>query len=327
MTSCPHLDPARVIEEVFYTALHRLFHNEGARSHFGFDHINAFSLSDGLPGWHLWFDSRAGAFQMSLISADCGSSGNQDSPEWITGRWMVRYFPAMDETVLDRFSAIENLARLGPLFDATGTPTPAGQKQLHRDLFVVGYVDVRIAPDRGFIEIAGISQDRWREIRPEGLYLGNEGETPVEVVAPGGFDRNVPGWELTFLFYDKLLCSLCHAYGSSPCFAIDANRPAWQQEVIGRRQGRPIPDPEAATHLMCVGLPLTSGADKRRLADMTCEDAGQRLKSEGWRIAETVTDPDHSASVFVNPFWWSIRDRIFTPPHGAEGHMCCYHDH
>lgn len=327
MVSRRHVDPARVIEEVFYTALHRLFHNEGARSHFGFAHINAFSLSDGLPGWHLWFADRAGAYQMSLIRADCGVSGNQDSSEWITGRWRVRYYPAMDEAVLARFSAIENLARLGPLFDATGTPTPAGQEQLYRDLFVVGSVDVRIPLDRGFIEIAGISQDRWREIRPEGLYLDNEDETNMEVVAPGDLDRNVPGWEMTFFFYDRLLCGLCHAYGSSPTYAIDATRPAWQQEVVGRRQARPIPDPEAVTRLTCVGLPLPFVGDKRGLAGATCDNACQRLKSEGWHIVEAATDPDNAASLCVNPLWWSIREQTFTPPHGAEGHMCCYHDH
>ncbi|MEE4264792.1 MAG: hypothetical protein V2I56_19060 [Desulfobacteraceae bacterium] len=324
--SRPHVDPARVIEEIFYITLHRMFHNEGARSHFGFTHINAFSLSGGLPGWNLWFDGCEGAYQMSLVDADCCSSGGQDSPDWVKGRWAVHYFPAMNEKVLEGFSAIENLLRFGPMFDATGTLTPAGREQLDPAYFMVGDVDIRIALDRRFIEISGRSQDRWREMRPEGLYLGLEGEAPVEVVMPGDWDRDVPGWELTSFFYDKLVCGICQAYGSAPSFAFEGRRSARQLEIIGTRQTRSIPDPKAEGRLVCVGMPLSTEEDDPGRPTPTFEAERQRLILKGWRVS-SAAETDCPGSSPFNPQWWSIRDRTFKVSHRAEAHLCCYQNH
>lgn len=331
MTSHPHLDPARVIEEVFYTFLHRLFHDEGARSHFGFAHINPFSCPDGLPGWNLWFDDCAGAYQMALAKAEYGRSRSEEPSEWIAGRWVVKYFPPANEAALDEFSTIETLARLGPLFDATGTTTPAGREQLDEDLFIVGYVDVRIGRDRNYMEMTGVSQNRWREIRPEGLYLDTEEKPPVEVVAPGDIDRNVPGWALTFFFYDKLLCGLCHAYRSVPDFTLAGKRPGTQLEISGTRQVRRIPDMEAEGRLVCVGLPLASPPygedDDPCRASAARDNALRRLRVEDWYFSMAAVDSQRPTFVKINPQWWSIWNRTFKIPHGAEGHLCCYRNH
>ena len=330
MNACHHIDPVRVLEEVFYTVLHRLFHSEGARTHFGFAQINFFTDGDGLPGWNLWFDGCDGAYQLILVeSGTCGSGDDGESGE-VTGRWAIRYFPAEDEAVLETFSTVEALARLGPLFDHTGTPANGGQARLDADLFVVGHLDVRVALDRHFIEIAAISQRRWCEIRTDGLRLATEGAEPMELVAPGAIDRNVPGWELSAFFQDKLVCGLCHAYGTAPAFTLTAQRAGTRLEIDANGQKRRISDSDSGNeeNLLLVALPLAVDAwGACCLAVRKKRVVHRRLRRERWMVAPADPGPHDFSLVNVNPHWWHIKEQSFDACHGEHEHLCCYADH
>jgi hypothetical protein len=328
MESRHHIDPVRVLEEVFYTLLHRLFHNEGARNRFGFYQINGFASGNGLPGWNLWFDGCEGAYQIILSDSESAVTNSEHECDRVTGRWDIRYFPGEGEASLETFSTIEMMARWGPLFDPTGTPTHVGQSQLNADLFLVGYIDVCVSVDRSFIEISIRSQNRLCEIRSDGLRLDVNDPESITLVNPGAKDREVAGWDLSHFIYNKLLCALCHAYHTRPAFVIKAEQDGVYSEIDTDGMKRLIVDPGNLEYLLLAGFSLLcDGQASDDRGPMEIETVHQRLIKNDWQITETYQSQPAKTAANVNANWWKIKDLNFREGCSTHTHLCCYADH
>lgn len=338
MTIRHRIDPVRIGEEIFYSIFHHIFNDEGARKHFEFSQINFFNSTDGLPGWNLWFRENTRAYQLVLVQAgeipDHNRSNHTDPPDApaVEGRFVVRYFPGEDDPELDNFSCAETLLRMGPLFDHTGTPSLTGQGRIDDNSFVVGYIDFRAGTGRNFVELECIAPNRWKDVRVDGLYLKTPENRDFEAVAPGGIDRDVPGWDLAFFLFDKLIVGCCYAFKTVP-YAVVTGRKAWTRFDIDRDNSLlETSDPDVNLFHMVTGLEIDpcgqesgyrGSVDRNAYIQAVCH----RLSDKGFFLSEVCGQPDKSPGSMVRAEWWTAKELCFSKDADAEMHHCCYHDH
>uniref|UniRef100_A0A7C4BA50 Uncharacterized protein n=1 Tax=Thermofilum pendens TaxID=2269 RepID=A0A7C4BA50_THEPE len=116
--------------------------------------------------------------------------------------FLVKYYPHPDEEVFEEFSAREQVLRLSPYFDYGESPYPtlnSVEGELDPTLFNVGVMHILADDALGIIRLSAHSQDRFISVAEEGVRVSN-----VLLVPPGGRDRNVPGWELTWKLLERI---------------------------------------------------------------------------------------------------------------------------
>ena len=339
MTVQSSLDPVRIVEEFFYRLFHSLFHDEGARKYFELSQINFFNSSDeGLPGWNLWLQQNTKVYQLSLVEAYTTHGEDQFSntadpyAAMIKGRLVIKYFPATDDPLLDTYSCAETLLRTGPLFDHTGTPGIRAQECIDASCFVVGYLDFRTSTDRNFIELTCVAPNRWKDIRVDGLYLQNPRKEEVEAVSPGGIDRNVPGWDLSFFIFDKLVSSCGYVFKTAPWAAAFAHKKWFRFNIDKNHCSKTEMDDDIELFHLVAGFTTNTDNDENHSSLLNRKTYSRmindRLTADGFLISEMCIHPCSQLSHQMIPSsWWSTMNLLFSAEAGAEMHHCCYHDH
>lgn len=213
-----HIDPVSVVESSFHSMLLGIFNNEGASRYFGFSRISPFHCDAGMPGWYLWFQEKPGAFGLFVKDAAClPTDGKKDNPpSSVAGRITIMYYPDVEEEVFEKFSWFEKIALMGPLFDATGTPTVEGRQRLAESFFIVGHMDILMAVDGSLQEFVCTAPEAWVDLRPEGLVLNDPEGRPFQALQPGEKDRDVPGWRLSHFLLDKIISGFCYCRKCAP---------------------------------------------------------------------------------------------------------------
>ena len=333
LTVIDRIDPVRVGEELLYNVFHHVFHNDDARAHLGFSLINFFSNAEGAPGWNLWLCDDSGAHQLSLMAADVTPDGDPDKtgksfPELVVaGRFAIRYFPAVDDPLLAQYSRVESRLRLGPLFDQTGTPTLDGQARIDESAFVVGYVDFRTDSGRNFLELACVAPNRWKEVRINGL--GSEKKDPPAAgpVDPGKIDRYVPGWDLAFGLFHKLIACVCYAFKTAPCAAVTGEKKWVRFHIDTDNACGPVEDREIDLFRLVVGLELHSDGPVSINPEAYRHGVRNDLAAEGFKHLCETRHPENPTEGKACAEWWTVKDLVFSHDHQTEQHLCCYHDH
>lgn len=338
-----NIDPVRVGEEIFYNIFHHIFHDEGARKYFEFSQINFFNSAEGLPGWNLWFLENTRVYQLALVQAreisddvDPAHKASFHKPA-IEGRFAVRYFPGADDPELDNYSCAEALLRFGPLFDHTGTPNLTGQDSMDDNYFVVGYLDFRTDTERNFLEIECIAPNRWKDVRVDGLYLKTLENMEYKAVEPGGIDRNLPGWDLAFFLFDKLISGCCYAYKTTPFAVIFAEKKWTRFDIDKDNCCIKKMDPDIDLFQLIIGLEINACRNgtcrngtccqNSMTRDAYIEAVSDRLSAKELLVSGVCKGPENIVKTKMNPEWWSVKEKIFSRDAESEMQHCCYHDH
>ncbi|MBU2647896.1 hypothetical protein KKI24_24530 [bacterium] len=325
MSEISYVDPVLEVETLLNELFQTVFLNDSARHRFGFSKISQVNASNGRPQWYLWFSEKKGAYSLT-IQEDPFGSGDGRLPGWSIeaetnpGPYvLIRYFPDMEEGVFDALSCYEQIARLGSLFDSTGTPTFEGGRALHENLFVVGRLDVVIHSSKSEVDFYCAAPDRWRDYRIDGLtFMDGDGESR-QVLSPGDLDRDLPGWDLSFFIYDKIVSAFCLLTGQAPRFAGRATMPSCHYDIDRQQKVDVISDTDITDTLF--GVSFFDGADSPTLSDRYRSFKGVLLAQhrglvEIWQAPDAVPD---SMGDFA---WWAIKNQHF---HADPDHVCsCY---
>ena len=218
----------------------------------GLDYMSRVDGEDGT--WYSWLKSMQGVYELKLLETSL-----QDDCE--KSKLAIRYYPSVEEDVFESFACREQLLRVSDLFDdgpveipenpdvcpccggdmhdeeheshhchghramrAKGIPKLVLRKQVPVDAFVIGTMECVIKDKLESIKIN--SQNYYREYVAEGIKLPDAQGQLVELVAPNGLDRNVPGLELTKIFAEFFITKFLNAF-SIVCI------PEKQEEVAG----------------------------------------------------------------------------------------------
>ena len=202
MKPVPNVDPHLRVHSVFDAVFRMLFPLPEVCDLLGFRAVS--ERLQGAPGWFLWLAGRPGAFGLELVEAAHCAAGDADA---CVGTFILRYYPAQDDDILDLLSREEQAIRQGDLFDHTGTPTLDGLALIPEDMFRVGSLDVSLDLDG----------------RGHGFRL--HGPWPVETAVPDlpslpwSGERRQEAWDLAWLLANRLLAAFSRHIKMGPAWA------------------------------------------------------------------------------------------------------------
>jgi len=232
----------------------------------------------------------------------------QDVHRFSHGFFTLRYFPATDERILDRFGIRENLLRLSPDFDRWVRSVTGGTDPL-AEAFLTGDVILSSDGKERNLVLSLQAPVRWREIRPDGLYIPREDGSP-EAVPPGGIDRDLPAFALGWPFFDRLVLTLGYQLRRAPRFVFLKKRhwPVWT--IDGRNRGVPSDDSATREIILSVGYgprgwtsadgPSEQGI--RGFFPSTVPGYATGIPDVHWSVTPETPRPRRG-----NPLWWKVR--------------------
>ncbi len=327
MTVTEHTDPVAAAESLMLELFQHVFQNDAARRHFGFSQISQVVDADGLPQWYLWFSDKRGAYSLTIVEG-CTLSDSFDAAAHGSGaplvesRILLRYFPAIEEDDFDALSCTEQLFRMSPNCDATGTPSFEGGGAMHPSFFVAGHMDIIVDSSKRDVAFFCAAPDRWRDYRTDGLIMTDTTGTPQQVLSPGDIDRDFPGWMLTSFFFDKIISAFCCMTAGAPRIAGAAMKRSRHYEIDGANHVTVVDDDTIMERILGAAF---FDADDEETVRKKAASFTERLNSRDYGLIGIWERPDDIPAGWCNPAWWTIRDRHF---HADSDRLCsCYHDH
>jgi hypothetical protein len=314
-----HIDHISSAEILLNEVFQHIFQNDVARTNLGFSQISQVASDEGFPGWYLWFSDMKGAWHIEITCENPISSGKvfKDllQPETVKAVGLVlRYFPDIEEKVFETFSCFEQIFRMGPNFDATGTTTFEGARAMPESFYVVGHMIIMFDNRNGDIDFFCRAPKRWRDYRTHGLALANSQGGKIQLLAPGERDRDVEGWNLTRQIFDKIVSAYSFLIRRPPA-VVGASAGSSMEYLIDKSNKiKEIVNEQTKEFLLLVSF----------RQDINLNDAEAMLTSEAKNLIGLWSDPGSIPEEWDNPLWWSISDHHF---HDGNCFLCsCYHD-
>lgn len=318
------VDPVGLVELLLNQVFLSVFQTDAARSRFGFNHISLQVSVDGLPGWYLWFSGRRGAFLLKALGSvpAVGSIGGIGTGPG--ARLGVFYYPHVDEDDFESFSWPEKIVRCGDFFDSTGTPTPEGGPKIPDPFFLVGQIEMRLDARHRFIEIESRALERLRSYRAEGLRVQDPSGRMLEVVAAGGRDRDIPGWELTCFLTDKLVLGVCFQQRRAPLSVVISKKEGVASYLYENQRIEQRREPRISERILSVCLSAPAGIESSIRSQEYAAAVSQRLGGDWAGSMTGGASPYDERLSWVNPEWWQAQKEPFQL---AGGCGCCQHEH
>jgi G3E family GTPase len=253
----------------------------------------------GLPGsWTLKLKGRRGVYCLSYRKKK-GEEG------WVHGSFDLQYFPQRDEPLLDLFSIRENLLRQDHGFETWVRYLPGDEDPLE-NAFIVGRILLSVDPEEKNLFLSLWSPLRWLEFRKEGLSLTRDDGTRLEVLPPGGKDRNVPAFALSFAFFDRLVQAFAYHFKGGPVHASMKKRKAPVWEITGNHEWVPRAGQETSEYFVTVGFGHADGHRNAPRIDRLQEFLPDAAGISGYLQAKPnwVIRPGTGSPKGMTRLWW-----------------------
>jgi G3E family GTPase len=170
-------------------------------------------------GWTAKVRDYAGVFGLFFM-------GIEPTEGWTTGCFGLCYFPDTAEALVERcslraaaFTQAENYRRC--IRDFLQHPEMC-------ELFGVGSLLLSVRTDQRALALGMQSLSSQRTVAREGVRLPQGGQM-VQLVAPGGYDQDMPAFETTLGFFDVLAASMTFNLEQPPGCLIERRYPATQR--------------------------------------------------------------------------------------------------
>lgn len=263
------------------------------------------------PAWYFWIENVPGAFSLQLAHASADQTGHE---KWGNGTFAIKHYPHPRQEGFNNFSFQEQCFVHSEYFDRTHTPCFEYKEKIPATLFNVATMEYLAGSDDGPAIFRLESLDRMRvSCRQQSLkkyaMLGKN-----RVFKRGETDRNVPGWELGFTLFDRLL-SLYSFYSKNKPLRVLITRSAGFEYVFDGSPGMQCVD---ASDLSIYSLAVLFASQDQVAADPVIEDLMDRPNSGEDR--EIVYDRTFHCGHFhneTNPFsppiplneqWWCLAE-------------------
>ena len=162
------------------------------------------------PGWYIWLSNAQGTYHVELLDIVMA-----DAPEFgQNGLFSIKCYPHADAVVFDTFSFEEKRLLKSPFFDETQTPRFEAREKIPPSFFNVAALEFQLSEDETMACFTLESLDVMRSVYPAGPRLYASPITESRHLRSGDTIRSVPGWELGYPLFDRLL-SMYAFYGSS----------------------------------------------------------------------------------------------------------------
>lgn len=154
-----------------------------------------------VPAWYMWLSDAQGVYRLQLADA----TTDEKSPAQKQGLFSIRCYPYDNTTVFDAFSYEEQVLRRSHLFDDTHTPRFEAMQRIPDSLFNVAALEYRVDQDDTMACFTLESLDILRCVYPEETVQHFDLIGKSRCYRKGEIGRSVPGWQLAYPVFDRLL--------------------------------------------------------------------------------------------------------------------------
>ncbi len=264
------------------------------------------------PAWYFWISGTPGVHALQLEGITPPESDRQD---WVSGIFAVKCYPFPRETVFESFSFQERSLVLSDSFDHTHTPRFSNREQIPDTLFNVAAVELNVDRDDSLalftlegLDVMHISYDS------EGIqsYPVLQKEKRFK---KGETDRNVPGWDLGYPLFDRLLC-LYSFYSKKTPVRLWLTRSPGFSYIIDNDHAVYVTSPEINLFSLSV-LFGDKEADDSRAASVirpqVRSDDPEVVYDRSFHCDHFHREPDQPPHMPpLNEQWWSLAHSNFT---------------
>jgi len=248
----------------------------------------------------------------------------------VAADFILRYYPTPEEHFFKDFTIIERQVRLGPFFDQTGIPLSEKQNGIHESLFTVGSFHLVLDKALHMAKLEISSQDRWIEIHihKDGLSAKTNSGQIIEVLSKGAINRNVPGWKLTWCFFDKLLLGFCYIHQSCPIGLKLTKSPGIICHIDAK--GQVVKTQESKINrwtletLVLLRSVNDSSINKSTLKYLFMQCIGHGSHENVIFIDYFENLPEEKCP-WINSNWWKASSWVFQP--SVKMNRCCFKEH
>ena len=172
-----------------------------------------------MEGWTAKIRDYAGVFGLFFM-------GVEPTPGWTTGCFGLCYFPDPEEALVEQYSLktvafTQSVNYRHCIRDFLRYPEMC-------ELFGVGSLLLSVRSDQRSLALVMQGLSSQRTVARDGVSL-LQGRQMVQLVAPGGYDQDLPAFEITLDFFDVLAASVTFNLEQPPCCLIERRYPATQR--------------------------------------------------------------------------------------------------
>jgi len=270
--------PAAGLQELLRAILIRSQFNPGVRYAMGWRGLK--QCSAGVEGWTVKVKGWAGVF--AIFFQDWEKTAG-----WFTGRFGLCYFPDPEEELVECCSL--HGAALCQRPDYWAHLRDFLQYPELIDIFGVGHLFVSVPPAQSSLRLRLEGFSMQRITCRDGVRLERDGQV-VELVAPGGREKDFPAFAVASGLFDLLAASVSYILGQPPSALIFSRSPGW--EMVISQAGV---DRVAATDIWCGHLELGYGADA----------GGEACLPPGGSSPLRWQAPQQVPKEFADKPWWT----------------------
>ncbi|MEE4263599.1 MAG: hypothetical protein V2I56_12985 [Desulfobacteraceae bacterium] len=258
------------------------------------------------PAWYFWISDTPGVHALQLEGITAPES---DRPDWVSGLFAVKCYPFPRETVFQSFSFQERSLIQSDWFDHTHTPRFSHREQIPDTLFNVAAVELNVDRD-----------DSLALFTLEGLDLmqisyDNDGIQSYPVLQKekrfkrGEADRNVPGWDLGYPLFDRLLC-LYSFYSKKTPRRLWLTRSPGFSYVFDNDQAVRVQTPEINLFSLSVLFGDKETGDRKEanlIYHQGIENDQEVVYDRSFHYDHFHREPDQPPHLpHINEQWWSL---------------------
>jgi hypothetical protein len=273
-----------------------------------------------VPAWYLWLSEAHGVYCLQLSDA----MNDENNPANKQGFFSIKCYPFPNTTVFDTFSYEEQALSRSGFFDNTHTPRFEEMEKIPDSLFNVAAMEYRVNQDDTMACFTLESLDTLRCVYPEETVLDFDLIGKSRRYQDGEIGRSVPGWQLGYPVFDRLLCMYAFYSKTKPARVRITRTPGFQYSHTGGHTYECLNGPD--THRWTASVFFASpdlpdrGLHVNEPDTLEPEDEPGQMEilldrafpcghlhwSEKMASLQTVEGAP------VNPLWWSLAETVYS---------------
>lgn len=182
-----------------------------------------------VPAWYMWLSDAHGVYRLQLAEA----TNQEKNPANKQGFFSIKCYPFNNSAVFNTFSYEEQVLSRSGFFDDTHTPRFEENERISDSLFNVAGMEYRVTRDDTMACFSLESLDSLRYI-----YTA-ETEQHFDLIGKrrsyrkGEVGRSVPGWQLGYPVFDRLLCMYAFYSKAKPIRVRITRSPGFEYSHTG----------------------------------------------------------------------------------------------
>ena len=275
------------------------------------------------PEWYIWLGHAPGVYALVLEDAETVEAADTTM---FMGHFAVKCYPYADDCIFAAFSSQEQELVASDLFDETHTPRLEARERIPETFFTVGSVSMMLDEAETMALLTVDSLDALRLCVQ--IALKSQVTSPANT-DNGGIIRNVPGWQISYPLFDRLI-SLYSFYFRQPPVFIGATHSPGFEYLVDAEQNLEFSSHTTTQQLAASLLFLKTSRVTSLVDAIWREPLGPEEKIIFMRYLppsfNNRLNLDSPQEVPINALWWELANtELKSELTSTCG--CCHHPH